>query len=222
MNEQFLNLVGVVVDSIYAISFIVLTIAMYRFSKQQGLDNGKKQRDFFKIQLFDKRYSVYEAIEGAVALIERKDFSSLILSEGIDPNLISKRLIDAQENLHKASCLSQALFSKDVSDKIFQIEARYKVLVDEHFKIFKQYVMPSTKLNHEREMYVRIFSKQMFETDPVEIENLNKELQEICPHTYYTITDFNLKVADFTHLVNELKVLEDFDKYMILGEIDKN
>ena len=222
MNEQFLNLMGVVVDSISVISFIVLTVAIYRSSKQQGLDNEQKQKDFFKIQLFDKRYSVYEAIENAVALIDRKDFSSLILCEGMEPNVINKRLIDAQENLHKASCLSQAIFSKDVSDKIFQIEAKFKVLVNEHFKILKQCIMPLTKLNNESEMYGRIFSKQMLETDLVEIEKLNKELQKLCPHTYYIVTDFNLKISDFIRLVDELKVSDDFDEYMILNNIDRN
>lgn len=222
MNDFFLIFVGLIVGLINIVTFIVLTIAIYKLSKQQSIDNEQKQRDFFKMRLFDKRYSIYEAIESAVALIKRKDFSSLILSEGIEPNVINKRLIDAQEQLHKASCLSQVLFSKDVSDKIFQIEAKFKELVNEHFKIFKQCIIPSTKLNNESEMYGRIFSKQIFETDPVEMEKLNQELQKVCPHTYYTMTEFNLKISDFTRLVNELKVSEDFDEYIILSNIDKN
>lgn len=221
MNELFLIFVGVIVDSINAVAFIVLTIAMYKLSKQQSIDNERKHRDFFRMQLFDKRYRVFDAIESAVALVERKDFSPLIVSEGLDSNVINKRLIDAQESLHKSAILSQALFRKDVSDRIFQIDEKYNVLVEEFFKIFKQIIMPSAELKNESEAYGRIFAKQMFETEAEKIENLNKEFRKECPYTYSLITEYNSKVAEFSRFVNGSRVLEDFDEYMLLSDIDK-
>lgn len=69
------------------------------------------QKDNIKIQLFDKRYKVYQAVLDTITLIKRDNWDRYILYKGNDVN---QQFILTEEELYKAVFLSNCLFNKNI------------------------------------------------------------------------------------------------------------
>lgn len=76
------------------------------------------QKDNIKIQLFDKRYKVYQSVLNSITLIKRDNWDRYILFKGSD---INQQFLLVEEELYKLANLSLFLFDNDVYLKLKNI-----------------------------------------------------------------------------------------------------
>ena len=69
------------------------------------------QKDNIKIQLFDKRYKVYQSVLNSITLIKRDNWDRYILFRGND---INQQFLLVEEELYKSAILSLFLFDDDI------------------------------------------------------------------------------------------------------------
>lgn len=81
-------------DGIGIIANIAIALALLEITIRIGYGQIKVQRDNIKIQMFDKRYAVYEAIADSLDIAMRKDYSDFVLSGMIDLFAINKLIND--------------------------------------------------------------------------------------------------------------------------------
>ena len=73
-----------------------------------------------KIQLFDKRYSVFEALVEAERFIIRQDIISMYSSGVMQLDEVQKKIYNYNENIKEKTILSQTLFDKSIHDKMIK------------------------------------------------------------------------------------------------------
>ena len=73
------------------------------------------QKDNIKIQLFDKRYKVYQSVLNSITLIKRDNWDRYILFRGND---INQQFLLVEEELYKSAILSLFLFDDDIYLKL--------------------------------------------------------------------------------------------------------
>lgn len=187
----------------------VLTINAY----QQNLISNRN----IKLQLFDKRYKVFEAIVSSSKVVSERNYSNQILSIGLDdPNFINKKVMESVEKMHDAAILSQTLFDKELSAKIFKAYNKYKALSEIHFKIFKQHIAITTNKD-----FIALYQALLVSTAAAETARLEGELNSKFP-TFEPINNhLNSEVAHFNEWIEESGLHKDFDKYLMISELDK-
>lgn len=179
------------------------------------------QKDNIKLQMFDKRYAVFEAITNSIAIVKQKDYSDLILSGETEYYAINKLIKNADSNLEKQRLLSQALFEDEIYVKIRNISNEFSNITKLHFKLYKQ----NLKLKQSNPLLFNefsvLFNNTIYATTNEEVAQCNNILQEKFPDIHRTITEFNSAAASYSDFIKETGVMTDFDKYLIIHNLDK-
>ena len=81
---------------------------------QCTLIQNRIQKDNIKIQLFDKRYNVFQSVLDTITIINRDNWDRCILFNKID---INEQMLLVEENLYKSVQLSVCLFDNDLNSK---------------------------------------------------------------------------------------------------------
>lgn len=98
--EYFLSCIGI------GISIAVVQCALIQ---------NQIQKDNIKIQLFDKRYSVFQCVLSSVTIIKRNNWDRYIL---FNKNDINEQMFKIEDNLYNSTQLSMCLFDKDIYSKL--------------------------------------------------------------------------------------------------------
>ncbi len=205
--------VEIYVTSLLGVCTFFFTAVLAINAYQQNLISKQN----IKLQLFDKRYKVFEAIVSSSRVVSERNYSNQILSIGLDdPNFINKKVIESVEKMHDAAILSQTLFDKELSVKIFKAYNKYKALADIHFKIIKQHIAITANKD-----FLALYQALLISTDADETARLEAELNLKIP-TFEPINNhFNSEVAHFNEWIEESGLHKDFDKYLMISELDK-
>lgn len=186
-----------------------------------ALQQNQIQKDNIKLQMFDKRFAVYEAIVDSRAVAERKDYSDYILSGNTDPFTINKLISDVNANLQKQTLLSQALFDNSVYQKVKAICSRFDQITKLHFISLKQNLRLQESDPMQLEAFGALFAKTAMATSSEELKQCDTELMEHFPDIYKTIVDFNEAVAAYSSFIETNGIMGDFDAYLMLDKLDK-
>lgn len=201
------------IDIMFGIVTIMLSVAIAISAILQTIISQRN----IKLQLFDKRYKVFETIVSSSCVVSERNYSNQILSIGLDdPNFINKKVMESVEKMHDAAILSQTLFDKELSAKIFKAYTKYKALAEMHFGILKQHIYlidnPDFKI---------LYQTLLITTDDNEIARIERKLNNKFPTFQPMNNQFNLEVAHFNEWVEESGLYKAFDKYLIINELDQ-
>lgn len=174
------------------------------------------QKDNIKIQLFDKRYKVYQSVLNTITLIKRDNWDRYILFKGND---INQQFLSIEEELYKSANLSLFLFDNDVYLKLKDINNSF----DKVAKAYKNMCITnvqSIQSDGRTSEYILLFQQFMAsrQNGSVKYEN---ELKDKFPKEYIAIMEFSKECDSYLTVVEESKILTDIGKYIKVDNLDK-
>lgn len=174
------------------------------------------QKDNIKIQLFDKRYKVYQSVLNTITLIKRDNWDRYILFKGND---INQQFLLVEEELYKSANLSLFLFDDDIYLKLRDINNSF----DKVAKAYKNMCIAnvqSIQSDGRTSEYILLF--QQFLTyrhnSSVKYEN---ELKDKFPKEYIAIMEFSKECDSYLSVVEKSNILTDIGKYIKVDNLDK-
>ena len=176
------------------------------------------QKDNIKLQLFDKRYSVYEVILDSRALIKRNDWGRHILKKG---NNISSEILEMEERLDKATKLSTVLFDLDVLDKIIEINNQYCEVANAYKNLLvKGNSLFTSKEDHQN--FTFLLSKYLMSNETeADVKEYTNKLKESYPKIYVLINEYSAQCQLYISKIEDSKILSRLAKDIIISDLDK-
>lgn len=173
------------------------------------------QRDNIKIQLFDKRYKVYQSVLNTITLIKRDNWDRYILFI-ID---INQQFLLVEEELYKSANLSLFLFDDDIYLKIKDINNSF----DKVAKAYKNMCIAnvqSIQSDGRTSEYILLFQQFLAsrQNGSVKYEN---ELKYKFPKEYIAIMEFSKECDSYLSVVEKSKILTEIGKYIKVDNLDK-
>lgn len=114
--------------------FTSLGIGLSAAVLQCYLIQNQIQKDNIRIQLFEKRYLVYQSVVDSITIIRRNNWDRCMLFN--EETNISKQMLEIEENLYRSVQLSSCLFNiefvnklTDVNDAFCKVAESYKALL---------------------------------------------------------------------------------------------
>lgn len=174
------------------------------------------QRDNIKIQLFDKRYKVYQSVLNTITIIKRDNWDRYILFNGND---INQQFFLFEEELYKSANLSLFLFDNDVYLKLKDINNSF----DKVAKAYKNMCIAnvlSIQSDGRTSEYILLFQQFLAsrQNGSVKYEN---ELKDKFPKEYIAIMEFSKECDSYLSVVEKSKILTDIGKYIKVDNLDK-
>ena len=174
------------------------------------------QKDNIKIQLFDKRYKVYQSVLNTIILIKRDNWDRYILFKGND---INQQFLLVEEELYKSANLSLFLFDNDVFLKLKDINNSF----DKVAKAYKNMCIAnvlSIKTDGRTSEFILLFQNFLSSQkgDSMEYE---KQLKNNFPKEYISIMEFSRECDAYLSAVEKSKILIDIGKYIKVDNLDK-
>lgn len=196
---------------------LFLAVMMYITAKQQN----QIQKDNIKLQMFDKRYKVFETVIHSADIVNKKDYSDFVLSGNLDPFAINKLVSDINVDLKNQTLLSKSLFDKDIFEIIREISLRFNEVANLHFKLYKQNIRINETDPNRFYQFGQLYAKSLLATAPTDIDSLDAELKKEFPDIYLTIIEFNNAVSNYEKYIKDSRFLANIGKYIIIKDLDK-
>ena len=187
---------------------------------QAAIIQNAIHKDNIKLQMFDKRYQILQTLLDSIALVRRDNWDRyLLLGAGDDPQYINHQLIDTEERLYNAVQLSVSLFDVDLNAKMVQVNNAYCAVS----RSYKRMFVTNTNLLEDIELRARFFaiiSKYFASAEELDYQKMDAELKSEVPQLYMPLYEFSQNCEEYVKLIDELKILQDFNKYVIIRDID--
>lgn len=187
---------------------------------QTAIIQNAIQKDNIKLQLFDKRYQVLQTILDTMTLVHRDNWDRYMLfGAGDDTNFINRQIIDTEEKLYKATQLSISIFDSELIGKIEKVNNAYCAVARSYKKMFVTNLrtMEDRVL---RERFLEIVSKYFVSLNELDYAQLDSELRNELPQIYLPLLEFAQECDNYVKLIDKLRILEDFNRYVILRDLD--
>ena len=174
------------------------------------------QQNNAKIQLFEKRYSVFQSVLDTVTVIKRDNWDRYIL---FSENDINKQMLLIEENLYKSVQLSICLFDNDLHSKL--------VLVNNAFcevsEAYKNMITNSLKNldTKSKDDFVSAISGHIISLNGFNSKEYESDLKTKFPHIYINLTEFSKECEKYLNFINKCGIIKDFGKYIIVNELDR-
>ncbi len=174
------------------------------------------QKDNIKIQLFDKRYKVYQSVLNTITLLKRDNWDRYILYNGND---INQQFLLVEEELYKSANLSLFLFDNDIYLKLKDINNSF----DKVAKAYKNMCIAnvqSIQSDRRTSEYILLFQQFLAsgQNGSVKYEN---ELKDKFPKEYIAIIEFSKECESYLSVVEKSKILTDIGKHIKVDNLDK-
>lgn len=183
---------------------------------QCTLIQNQTQKDNIKIQLFDKRYSVFQSVLDTITIIKRNNWDRYIL---FNENDINRQMILIEENLYKSVQLSICLFDKDLHLKLIEVNNAFCKVA----KAYKNMFTANLKdLNsQERERYIDFINKNILSQTGLDSKEYEKELKEKFPKAYINLMEFSEECDSYISFIAETDVIKDLKEYITVDKLEK-
>lgn len=203
------------------IAFVVLTIFIYRLNYKVSRNQikvqdaiAKNQDDLskrnLKLQLFEKRYPLYETIVGTKTLLDldNSKLYSALLALGNEKS--NKTFIELNDNFLYQSLSSKFLYENDLVERINKIQNDFESVFEQYMRAFNRYndVFSKGNVGGNIRHIVYAFSKQPKE------DLLRNDL-------YIDIAVYKSEYDKYVKAVEESNVLEEFEKYLNIRDLEK-
>lgn len=184
---------------------------------QCTLIQNQTQKDNIKIQLFDKRYAVFQAVVDTITIIKRNNWDRYLL---FCKNDISKQMISIEENLYKSIQLSACLFNEDMYLKLVEVNNAF-CRVAESYKNMLVSNLKELDTQSKKEDCLSFVNSNIFSQEGLNSKEYEEELKEKFPNIYRNLMDFSEKCDIYMSFVARTRVIKDFENYITLDKLDE-
>ena len=180
-----------------------------------AITQNKIQKDNIKIELFDKRYSVFQSFLDTITIIKRDNWDRHLLFKEND---ISKQMLQIEENLFRSVQLSFCLFDKDLCCKLVEVNNAF----DKVAKSYKEMLVANLgnfTSQKERQEFIDLLSTKVLLKNDFNTQEYEDALKKQFPKTYISIMNFNKECSAYLSFINKCGIIEDFKKYIFIDKL---
>lgn len=200
--EYFLSCIGI------GISIAVVQCAFIQ---------NQIQKDNIKIQLFDKRYSVFQCVLSSVTIIKRNNWDRYIL---FNKNDINEQMLQIEENLYNSTQLSMCLFDKDIYSKLVNVNNAF-CKVAKSYKDMLIKIQGTFTSKEAIEEYSTIVNLYILSPNGFRTKEYEEELKNKFPRIYINLMDFSKECESYLSLIDATGIIQDLGNYIIVYNLEK-
>ena len=184
---------------------------------QCALIQNRIQKDNIRIQLFDKRYSVFQSVLDTVTIIKRDNWDRYIL---FNENDVNKQMISIEENLYKSVQLAVCLFDSDLHSKLVDVNnafckvtRAYKTIITDNLEIFDS--------QEKTQDYMNILSSNLLSNSGLGSEEYNAELKCKFPDVYANLMKFCDECNSYLTFIEDSGIMQELGRYIVVSKLDE-
>lgn len=180
-----------------------------------AITQNKIQKDNIKIELFDKRYSVYQSFLDSITIIKRDNWDRCLLFKEND---ISKQMLQIEENMYKSVQLSFCLFDKELCHKLVEVNNAF----DKVAKSYKEMLVANREYftsQNEVQKFINLLNIHILSKEGLKTPEYEDALKKQFPRTYISIMDFNKECSAYLSFIEECEIIKDFKKYIFIDKL---
>lgn len=200
--EYFLSCIGI------GISIAVVQCALIQ---------NQIQKDNIKIQLFDKRYSVFQCVLSSVTIIKRNNWDRYIL---FNKNDINEQMFKIEDNLYNSTQLSMCLFDKDIYSKLQDVNNAF-CKVAKSYKDMLIKIQETFTSKEAIEEYSTIVNFYILSPNGFRTKEYEEELKNKFPGIYINLMDFSKECESYLSLIDTSGIIQDLGNYIIVYNLEK-
>ncbi len=173
------------------------------------------QNSNIKVQLFDKRYKVYQCVLDTIIIIKRDNWDRYILFK--EENNSNKQMIELEENLHEATMLSKRLFSSDIYETLVQVNNMFCKVMES----YKQMVVKNMELlsaGNDTNNFVNLYKGFLLSENEQQRICFEEQLKMLYTDVYTVMNNFSRLSDKYLDFVQQSNILDDIGKYI---KVDK-
>ena len=180
-----------------------------------AIAQNKIQKDNIKIELFDKRYSVFQCFLDSITIIKRDNWDRYLL---IKENDISKQMLQIEENLFRSVQLSFCLFDKDLCCKLVEVNNTFDKVAESYKEMLVANREYFTSQN-EVQKFISLLNIHILSKEGLKTPEYEDALKKQFPRTYISIMDFNKECSAYLSFIEECGIMQDFRKYIFIDKL---
>lgn len=180
-----------------------------------SIAQNKIQKDNIKIELFDKRYSVYQSFLDSITIIKRDNWDRYLLFKEND---ISKQMLQIEENLFRSVQLSFCLFDKDLCCKLVEVNNAFDKVAESYKEMLVANLDNFTSQKEIQEFF-NLLGSQILSKNGLNTQEYEDALKTQFPKTYISIMNFNKECSTYLSFINKCGIIEDFKKYIFIDKL---
>ena len=184
---------------------------------QCTLIQNQIQKDNIKIQLFDKRYSVFISVLDTITIINRDNWDRYVL---FNENDINKQMILLEENLYKAVNLSACLFDSNVHSKLIEVNNAFCQVTAAYKNMLTKNLANLQDQDTAKE-YISVLKSHILKNNSLGLEEYEKELKYKFPHLYINFSEFSNVCKEYLKLTNNCGIIKLLQEYIIVDKLEK-
>lgn len=207
-------------DVLNIIITIFLSIILVTVTIDTGKRAEKTQRNTMKLELFDKRYKIFESLVDVFIFLDENlngNFNHEIITYQ-DLNIPNKRILQTRMNLYKAMVKSEAIYDMNIYNKLSTIYTEYSELTKLYFNIIKSSEV--TKNRDSANNYINLIETFLFNSSKSVKEACDKQFKVEFPELYCEINKFNIDAENLKNKISSCGIYSDFDTYLKIHNID--
>ena len=175
------------------------------------------QKDNIKIQLFDKRYQVFQIVLDTITIIKRDNWDRYIL---FNENDINKQMILIEEHLYKSVQLSACLFDADLHAKLVAVNNAF-CKVTKAYKNMLIANLANLEEQNKTQEYKSELIKHILSSTGLGTEKYETDFKEKFPKVYINLMEFSKECGAYITFVEECGIIKDLGKYTVVSKLDK-
>jgi hypothetical protein len=184
---------------------------------QCTLIQNRIQKDNIKIQLFDKRYSVFQSVLETITLIKRDNWDRYILFKEND---INKQMILIEENLYKSVQLSVCLFDNDLHSKLVEVNNAFCKVTKAYKNMLTANLEKLVDQGNAQE-YLSVLTTHILSSAGLGSEKYENDLKEKFPNVYINLMEFSKECEAYMAFIEQCGILKDLGKYVVVSKLDR-
>ena len=198
--------------------FTCLGIGLSAAVVQCSLIQNMIQKDNIKIQLFDKRYQIYQSVIDSITVIRRDNWDRCILFN--EETNVSKQILEIEENLYRSYQLSPCLFNKELVDKLTDVNNAF-CKVAESYKALLISNIEHNPSEEEKQKFIEGYKLFLLSTQQQNAKDFENHLKEQLPKMYISLMEFSKECERYLTFIEETGILKDFSRYIVIKDLDK-
>lgn len=175
------------------------------------------QKDNIKIQLFDKRYSVFQCVLNSETIIKRNNWDRYIL---FNKNDINQQMFQIEEELYRSTQRSMCLFDKNIYLKLIEVNNAYCKVV----KLYKDMLIKNLATftsQKDIEEYNKIVNNCILSQEGFRAKEYEENLKNQNPHLFINLIEFSKGCEEYLSFIEECGIKQDIKTYIIVDKLDK-
>lgn len=183
---------------------------------QCTLIQNRIQKDNIKIQLFNKRYSVFQSVLDSIVIIERNNWDRYFLFNNDD---INKEIILIEENLYKSVQLSECLFDSKLHSKLIDVNNSYCKVANAYKNMIIANMLYLKEYENTQE-FTSLLNSYIISNNGLNSKDYEDDLRTKFPNLYINLMEFSKECDAYIAFIKESGVVNDIRKYVVVSRLD--